>query len=135
MTKKTILSTLLILISTLSFSQNWVYVSTATDGSKYYIRNSSTDEFGNKKVWSKIISKTMTYTKKGKTYSLPNGYVIYLDAYDCDGKKSKLISGVYYNSKGTVAHSFSIEDYEQEWKDVVPDSIGEALLDKVCELF
>ncbi len=122
-------------ISQISFSQNWIYAGSATNGNKYYVRNTSTNEIGNKKVWSKTIGKSLKYSKKGKIYTLLNGYCIDLHEYDCNGKQMQLLSYVYYSSNGTPVHSATLASYEVEWIDVIPDSIGEMLLEKVCELF
>jgi hypothetical protein len=132
---KTFILLSVFLISNSSFSQNWVYVGSSVSGDKYYLRDSNTNESGYKKVWSKQVSKRMTYKKGNKTYTLINGYCLDLKEYDCTGKQLKLVSFAYYNSKGIVVYSYQFQSYETDWNDVLPDSVGEMLLDKVCELF
>ena len=117
------------------YSQDWIYVGKSKAGDTYYLRNSVVSETGYKKVWSKQTAKVMTYTKNGKKYKLINGYCVDLKEYDCDGRQIKLISWAYYNSSGNVVYSVKLEDYLAEWRDVYPDSVGEMLLEKVCELF
>jgi hypothetical protein len=132
---KSIFILIFLLFNGIAFSQNWIYVGSATNGNKYYLRSNNTSETGYKKVWSKTVGKSFQYKKNGKTHTLLNGYSIDLHEYDCSGRKVKLLSYVYYNSKGTPVHSVTLQSYETEWWDVIPDSIGEMLLNKVCELF
>ena len=66
---KTFILLSVFLISNSSFSQNWVYVGSSVSGDKYYLRDSNTNESGYKKVWSKQVSKRMTYKKGNKTYT------------------------------------------------------------------
>ncbi len=117
------------------FSQNWIYVGKSGKGDTWYLRNITTSDYGNKKVWSKRLAKSITYQKRGKFYTMINGYCLELREYDCSGKQSKLLSLAYYNSTGSVVHSFRLQDYETDWDDVLPDSIGETLLNKFCFLF
>jgi hypothetical protein len=134
MTLRTIIFLSILFFSKNSFPQDWIYVGSSVNGDKYYVRNSAINNYS-KKIWSKQVSKSMTYKKAGKTYTLVNGYCVDLKEYDCSGRQSKLISFAYYDSKGNVVFSMQFQDYESEWHDVYPDSVGEMLLDKVCELF
>jgi hypothetical protein len=117
-----------------TFSQEWTFVGNSTDGDQYYLRGmaGNSDE-GTTKRWSKRVSKSMSYTKGGKKYTLVNGYCLSLYDYDCSGRQSKLVSFAYYNSKGSLVYSLQFQEYQTEWYDVLPDSIGEMLLNKVCE--
>lgn len=132
---RTFILLFILLTSKSSFSQNWIYVGSSVSGDKYYLRNSNNNESGFKKVWSKQVSKSMTYKKGNKTYTLINGYCLDLKEYDCSGKQSKFVSYAYYNSKGVAVYSYQFQSFETEWHDVLPDSVGEMLLEKVCELF
>lgn len=132
--KLTIFS-LLTLISSVVYGQDWQYAGSSDSGDKYFLKNSSVTIEGNKKVWSKRIGKTITYTKGGKKYTIVNGHMLALHEYNCEQRQSKLLSAAFYNSKGTLVYSLTIQEYLTEWTDVVPDSIGEMLLEKVCELF
>lgn len=68
----------------------------------------------------------MTYT---------NAKELQLVIADCNDKKIKIITTTVYNAQGTVIDNYTYEEYEQEWIDIVPDSMGESMLDKICELF
>lgn len=81
------------------------------------------------------MAKKLTYYKNGKANTLLNGFEVDLAEYDCSEKRNRLLSYVFYNSKGSVVSDYEFEDYETKWNTVVPESIGEMLLNKVCELF
>jgi hypothetical protein len=132
---KSIIILVFLLFNVKAFSQNWIYVGSATNGNKYYLRSNNTSGTSYKKVWSKTVGKSIQYKKNGKIYTLLDGYSIDLHEYDCSERQIKLLSYVYYSSKGTPVHSVTIQSFDTEWWDVTPDSIGEMLLDKVCELF
>lgn len=55
--------------------------------------------------------------------------------YDCDGRRRKVLQRINYARNGSVVSSWRLSEYEQEWSDVAPDSIGEGALDEVCMLF
>ena len=77
----------------------------------------------------------MIYYKNGKNHTLLNGYAVALFEYNCDTKQSNLLSKTYYNSKGTPVNNYKVAYYDEVWTDVIPDSVGEELLNKACELF
>ena len=52
--------------------------------------------------------------------------------FDCRNRQSKLDRIIFYSSNGkTVAD----ESFDDEWKDVIPDSVEEEALNKACSLF
>lgn len=140
------MKTLIILISVLfmgykGIAQDWLYVSSDKEGSKWYVKSSyvSRDGYdgnsGNIKIWTKKELKKRTIKKKGKTLTYTNAKELQLIFADCSDRKIKFVTTTVYNSEGNVIDSWTLEDYEQEWNDVVPDSMGEAMLDKICGLF
>jgi hypothetical protein len=38
---------------------------------------------------------------------------------------------VTYNNNGRIVDTYKVEEFDQKWIDVIPDSVGEMLLDKV----
>mgnify|MGYP000417334654 CR=1 FL=1 len=132
---KHIIFFILIILSIKAKSQDWIYVGNGKNGSKYYIRNNSIKENNNTRVWVKIIANKMQYVKNGKTYDLINGTSLDHYEFDCSLRQMKLLSYAYYNSKGSLVHSKNLNYYLSDSEDVLPDSIGEMLLNKVCELF
>ena len=119
-----------------SFSQDWIYIGKDSEGNKYSMRyNNATDLLGNKKIWVKQESKNLKYIKKGKSYSILNGYSMNLIAFDCSARQIQLIRTVYYTSKGSEVYEPDLSLYQREWKDVTPERIDEFILDKACTLF
>lgn len=139
-----IMKAIILLISVLlighkSIAQDWVYVGADTEGTKWYVKSSyvSKDGYSNSgiKIWTKMESKKTTVKKNGKTLTYTNTKELQLIFADCNDRRIKFVTTTVYNSQGKVVDTVTLEDYEQEWKDVVPDSMGEAMLDKICELF
>ncbi len=58
-------------------------------------------------------------------------YHIQNNEFDCQMNKSKLISTSYYAKDGSVIRSSTIKD--TVWNKIIPGSIGELYLKKVCE--
>ncbi|KAB7732001.1 hypothetical protein F5984_07225 [Rudanella paleaurantiibacter] len=116
-----------------SSAQDWIYVSTGVNHDKFYIKLGGVTENGYLKVWTKTLKKSLKYTKRGKNYSIPNGFVIDLNECDCKNRRSRFLSGVYYSSKNIVVHSEDVDEYDLKWFYVSPDSIGEKILDIVCQ--
>ncbi len=115
------------------FAQNWSYIGSDVSGGKYYIRVNGTTEYGYQKAWTKTIKSVLTYYKAGRNYTLTNGHCIDLNECDCKNRRYRVSSYVYYNSKGILVHTYNVPSYAQEWSDVVPDSVGEAILEAACE--
>jgi hypothetical protein len=132
---KFILFVLFILSSYHSFSQDWQFAGSSQDGEKYYIRNAGTNDVGYKKYWMKTVAKNIIYFKNDKKINLTNGYRMDLYEYNCSSKQNKLLSIYHYNSSNKVVNSLTIPFYRTEWRDVLPDSVGEMILDKACALF
>lgn len=127
-----------LLISKLSFSQDWVYVTSDMEGNKIYCKSeyiSNSIYFKTYKIWFKVYYKETEYTKYNTTIKTFNGYKLKLYNISCSNKQMKLISVVTYSKNGELLNSNTIEEYYQKWNDVVPESIGEAQVEKVCELF
>ena len=74
-------------------------------------------------------SGNVYYVKRAKMQELVN----------CNDKKSILIKYIDYKKDGQVIKSNDFSDIlalaPLEWKDPIPDSIGEAMVEKACEYF
>jgi hypothetical protein len=135
MIKKIILLLLITFLSKAVFCQSWIYVGKSSDGNPYYMRSTSVESSLTKKVWVKHNKSKLTVKKSGRTLTYINGYDVLLYEFNCEEKQLMLHSVISYSSKGTVVDSYRPQDYEKEWSDVVPESVGEMLLEKACELF
>lgn len=112
----------------------WIYVGSTTEGSaKFFLNSLYVSKDGSViKVWTKIESKKESIYKNGKALNYINVTSLYLNEFDCSDRMSKINSVIYYDSKGTVIKS---SDEETNWANIIPDTIGESILRKVCELF
>lgn len=130
-----------ILFGKVSLCQDWYYVGVDKDGDKWYVKSSyvkKEDDYGsgeNIKIWTKKELKKTTIKRKGKSLTYTNAKELQLILANCSDKRIKVITTTVYNSQGNVIVNYTYEDYEQEWIDIVPDSVGESVLNKICELF
>jgi len=136
-----ILALVLLFFGQSVFCQDWIYVGTDKDGGKWYLKSSyvkkgdlSALEDG-VKIWTKKESGKTTIKKGNKTFTYTNVKELQLIVADCTDKKIKIITSSVYNSQGKTIDSWTLKEYEQEWVDVVPESVGEMLLNKICNLF
>jgi len=113
----------------------WINIRKEKDGA-IYLRSDQLSLDSIKKVWIKDVQKQLEIiSDKGKKVIIPNGYTVSLREFDCAKKKTKLISYINYDSKGKVLYSVKMEEYEQSWEDVAPETIGELLFMRTCQLF
>jgi len=129
----------LFMINNVGYSQesdDWIYVGVSKGGDRMYVKSSyvSKDE-GVVTIWVKQYAKKKTFTTRGKSATYTNVSVLTLYQVDCDQTKINSKSMYIYNAGGILLKSIKLEDYESNWTDVIPDSMGEALFNKVCELF
>lgn len=128
--KRTITLFLLFFTYLNCYSQDWELVATGNNGDKYYMKREKVNSYGNPKVWTKTTHKSTYYYSGNKKIPITNATSMTLVEYDCSEKADKLISIVIYNSKGTVMNSLNFDF--PEWRNVTPESIGEAQLNFVC---
>jgi hypothetical protein len=114
----------------------WIFVGGDNSDTDWWIKSeyaSKDFSFGNPliKIWTKRYEKT----SKIKNTVYKNVKVLMLQQFDCKNKKHKILSVVYYNSAGKVIETASYDEYVYGWDDVVPETMGEIILNKVCEMF
>ena len=98
----------------------WVYVVSSDEGTKVYLENTYKERSnGVKVIWAKYVSKDGTYN-------------LHLIEYDCQQGKHRTTEFISYNRIGAVIDSQS-RTYAT-WETPVPESIGEALFDEICEV-
>ena len=91
----------------------------------------SSDPNGIIRGWERRKYKAPQRTENGKTYIS----VMAQTRYDCEARRSMTTRGILYDRSGGVVDSWTVPTYEQEWMDVVPESVGEGILDEVCAYF
>lgn len=117
--------------------ERWITVS---DGSLYYDKNSIIN-VSNKiiKVWTKIqfsnvekdeVIKTRKNNKQKIDGWVYLDYVLSLSEFDCVNNTIKVMKNVYYNNKGKILDETDFQN--PEINQILPDSIGESLIRKVC---
>lgn len=114
-----------LLVSSYSFSANWVYVSSSKTQDKFYIdysfykydKNNNTVD-----LWFKVeeINKGIYYTEQ-KT----------LVKHYCGSNRTKELSSVYYYPSGGIKNTFE-SNYNTQSSIVFPDTPGEKLINVAC---
>lgn len=120
----------LFLFSIKGNSQVWVFAGSTTDGDSLFVKKHSASST---KFWLKTISKAIKYQTSNKNETAV-GYSLTLYDMNCTDRQLAIRSFTVYNKTGTVLQALDVEEYEKKWKYVVPDSIGEMILNKACEL-
>jgi hypothetical protein len=130
---KTVIYLLLIALPLFAFLQDgWIAVTKAKDGDEYFIKDTYVSKSeGEIKLWLRVQQPTATI--KGKRYK--NVKQLSLVIFDCENRRLQYTSLIQYSSTGEVLQRIQLEEYERKWVDVVPDTISEQLLDKVCQTF
>lgn len=123
-----------LIFSVKSFSQSqWILAGKSHDGDAYYVQSkfiSKSDIDGSVRLWVKVVERKHVIGKK--IYS--NTIMKQLVDFDCSLKRQRLNTVVIYSSSGSVLAQYPETD-DEEWMNVVPDSVGEDVNQKVCELF
>jgi len=85
------------------------------------------------KVWQKVVSPKNII--EGKVYY--NTVTDVLNLFDCDSRQiSKVLKMITYDSDRNCISSYSMDGNDEvKWSDIAPDSMGDKILRKVCELF
>lgn len=98
----------------------WIYITSSGNGTKVYLENTYKERAnGIRIIWKKSVEKNGSYS-------------IILKEYDCQQGKSRIIRVTEYNRNGNVVDTGSLSD--SNWDSPVPDSVGEDLFNKVCEV-
>ncbi|MCX7206244.1 MAG: hypothetical protein NT086_09755 [Proteobacteria bacterium] len=137
---KIILVFYLTLLSTQSYSSNWIEVTQSEDKSTFSVDKSSLRKNGHSvkgwvygqfssphnehystKIFNENINTLKTYQSTKELY-----------IWDCSLRKSAITQSIAYMGKngGEVVNSYLFKN--PELSDIVPDSIGEALLNYSC---
>ena len=126
-----------------AWTAEWIYFDKAAVGDFYYDKHSIKKEDKNIiSVWNKDIlskeAKTKYFTILKGMHKAPKNpstlsYYKKLMQIDCANRKIKDISVIFYDEKGKVVYS-SPKSETGEWNDILPDTVGEKLINIVsCE--
>lgn len=129
--KQLFVSICFLLFSFITYGQEkegWIYVGKATDGTLYYLKS---EVVSTNKIWTMTILPNWSYKK----VPYKNVTVKELIQFDCGDKQMKTYQFVYYSSKGNLILSEQYEEYETMWQNSIPESMGEVIINKICELF
>lgn len=99
-------------------------VSSAADTKFYYRpKDTSCDDRGILRIWIKEVPKLPKFGDDQESYTLVR-YEI-----KCREEQLNTLSRIVYNSKGNVVRSRS---FDPDFTDVVPDSVGSAIVREAC---
>ncbi|WP_439480931.1 surface-adhesin E family protein [Chryseobacterium aquaticum] len=128
--KKTLIFIFIIsFLKVYSQQSDWKYITGSKDNVEYFFKPKSHNT-----AWTKQVSKKVKYYTSGNVKSLKtiDGYEIVLYKFDCSEKKLGLGSSVIYSKLGDVIKSTDIDEYEIEMFYIIPDSVGETILNSFC---
>lgn len=109
------------------YGQKWV-LSLEENNNKTYISNSIEPEY----VWVKHVSKRIEFYV-GNAKKFIDGYKILRYKYDCKNRAIGIGRIIIYDKSGNIVKQSGSDDLI-ELDSVVPDSIGEDLLNDICFL-
>lgn len=125
---KKIVLLLTLLIGANLFSQDWEEILKGNDNKYYYKPNTDTT------AWIKETSDKMAYyPTNSKNKKIIDGYKIVLYKFDCSEKQIGILQMTVYSKSGKVVSSAKISELFVEMNYVIPDSIGEGMLNLFCE--
>lgn len=130
--------TLLLVLSAL-FSvakDDWIFVTISSKHEIIYIRSKPVSRNQNiVKIWVKAEYGEYEAIKNGEKVIVHNGTRQVLSEFDCKNHRSRAHQYIIYDSSGIVVESQLFRGTDLIWVDIPPDSIYDAVIDKVCELF
>ena len=132
---KIIITITAILFYNILYSQttdaHWIYVGKTDKGITCYIRSEVKYRSENNDIviWTKYIHKKIKYL--GKIYY--NATQTSLERFNCGYNESNVFEYVLYDSNGDIIDSF--DDPNAQYKDIIPETFGELMIKKVCEIY
>ena len=133
-----LISFILFFISTnkIHSQENWIEIGkSSTSDETFYINSTYVSNDNNVvKVWIKTTTiKTIKNKSKGTKKIKTDKKFLY--EFDCQNNKLRILYGVFYNSSGNVIDTYNPDEFSIDWEIAIPDSLGEYLLNKSCELY
>lgn len=123
-------------INNLYSQENWIEIGKSSISNETFYINSTYVSNDNNivKVWIKTTT-IKTIKNKSKSSKKIKTDKKFLYEFDCQNNKLRILYGVFYNSSGNVIDTFNPDEYSIDWEIAIPDSLGEYLLNKSCELY
>ncbi len=115
----------------MAYSSDWVIISTGSDSVIYGDKQSIRTQGNSVKLWLKWVYDTpqeVEHTYPVKKYTSTKS----LDVYNCQDRTSTTLQTVRYSEDGSVVDSQIWKDLKSAYSEIVPDTIGESILDYVC---
>lgn len=133
--KKLITVLCLLLLCPVVYSANWRYVMSTSGGGTHYLDVDSVqtyyedDEDLVVSFWAQTTYKTDQRLNNGKTYRYTKTFY-YISCYSKELTSREFIA---YNQHNKIVYNGTIG--ETAYRKVVPDTLGEGLLQKACALY
>ena len=119
-----------LILSIKSYSQSWSPMSANNSIEKSYYIKKHNNSVGNTKVWVKLISNRIPYIDNNGVKKYTSGSELTLYNIDCNNSKIEIIKSILYDSSKKVIKTTEYNN----WIDVAPETISEAILIKGCEI-
>ncbi len=123
--KKIILASALMTASVAQGS-DWLHLTTANNGQSIYVDVESLDLTS---AYPEAWIKNVNLKPHKQPWGMEKSSIV-RRRFDCKRLKTSIVSIVSYNSQGGMLSSDELP-YD-EWHNVVPDSVGEQILSKIC---
>jgi len=130
---KTFITILLALLIKFGDAQSWIYVTNDAEDAEIYVSSNHINTPYTIKVWVKTTEGKLMYDKNG-VQVIPHGSTLSFIEFDCYNQKYKIHSLADLDSNGNVVDNLDITGYHPSWYPIIPDSVYENVLMKVCEL-
>jgi hypothetical protein len=134
-TKSTIVCVLVLLLGAIGIGAKakWKYAGTSQGNIVVFDTNSIKRRGSVVTVWEKWVPiGEAKRRRRAESISMPNfAYQMERSEYNCAKKQMRNVGTILYDTEGRILDS-SGEDEADAWGDVVPDSIGEVIMDAVC---
>lgn len=126
-----ILALVLILTPTCLFAANFVEIYNDDRDSVFLDTSSIQDKGTYYQVWTKWVLKGEEKKEASKKYKKEVEHYMFLTAYTKKAKQFCSLATYIYDKDGQVINSFSSENYPISWENVIPDSVGDIIIDAV----
>src|SRR5262245_43795748 len=116
-----------------SFKAGWEYIGSGVGGDKWYVNSTYNIKNGfennaSVKIWVKTEIKKKTVKKNGKALTYLNAQQLELIEVNCKNRQIKYITTALCDAQGQVIDTWSWNENELAWVNVVPGSMADAVV-------